>query len=139
MRTLLASVLTVAIGLSLAFLTSSFRTADAAPGRSAEPMLSHDVYFALNDNSPEAKHKLVEACKKHLTKHSGTVFFAAGVREESLKRDVNDHDFDVALHIVFKNKAAHDKYQDAPRHKQFVDENKESFKKVRVFDSTVTE
>ena len=31
-----------------------------------------------------------------------------------LTRDVNDRDFEVALHLVFKDKASHDKYQSAP-------------------------
>jgi len=100
-------------------------------------MLSHDVYFQLKDNSPEAKQKLVAACKKYLTGHEGEVFYAAGTLAESLKREVNDLQFDVALHIVFKDLAAHDKYQDAPRHKAFIEENKDNWKKVRVFDSVV--
>jgi hypothetical protein len=100
-------------------------------------MLSHDVYFSLKDTSPEAKKKLVAACKKYLSGHEGEVFFAAGVLAESLKREVNDTQFDVALHIVFKDIAAHDKYQDAKRHHQFIDENKDNWKKVRVFDSVV--
>jgi hypothetical protein len=100
-------------------------------------MLSHDVYFSLKDNSPEAKKKLVAACKKYLSGHDGEVFFAAGVLAESLKREVNDTQFDVALHIVFKDIASHDKYQDAKRHHQFIDENKDNWKKVRVFDSVV--
>jgi hypothetical protein len=103
----------------------------------AGPMLSHDVYFTLKDNSPQAKKKLVEACKKYLTGHDGEVFFAAGPLADSLKREVNDLQFDVALHIVFKDIAAHDKYQDAKRHQQFIDENKDNWKKVRVFDSIV--
>jgi hypothetical protein len=100
-------------------------------------MLSHDVYFSLKDNSPEAKKKLVAACKKYLSGHQGEVFFAAGTLAESLKREVNDVQFDVALHIVFKDMAAHDKYQEAKRHLQFIDENKDNWKKVRVFDSIV--
>jgi quinol monooxygenase YgiN len=52
---------------------------------------------------------------------------------------VNDLDYDVALHIVFKNKAAHDKYQDAPRHQKFIDENKALWAKVRVFDSNLSD
>ena len=48
-----------------------------------------------------------------------------------------DQGFDVALHIVFTNKAAHDKYQEAESHKQFIEENKENWKKVRVFDAKV--
>ncbi len=43
----------------------------------------------------------------------------------------------MALHIVFKNKAAHDKYQDADSHQKFIAENRENWKKVRVFDSYV--
>jgi hypothetical protein len=103
------------------------------------PMLAHNVFFALKDNSVEAKKKLVDACKKHLHKHPGEVFFAAGTIAEDLKREVNDRDFDVSLHIVFKDKAAHDKYQDDKRHKQFIDENKDNWKKVRVFDSVIGE
>lgn len=100
-------------------------------------MIGHMVYFALKDNSDAAKKKLVDACKKLLTKHDGEVFFAAGTLVTELKREVNDRDWDVALHIVFQNMAAHDKYQDHPRHKQFIDENRDNWKKVRVFDSAV--
>ncbi len=100
-------------------------------------MLSHDVYFQLKDNSADAKQKLVAACKKYLTEHQGEVFFGAGVLAEDLKREVNDVNFDVALHIVFKDLASHDKYQDHKRHTQFINENKDNWKKVRVFDSYI--
>jgi hypothetical protein len=102
-------------------------------------MLSHDVYFALKDNSAKAKQQLVDACKKYLSKHLGEVFFAVGTLAADLNREVNDRDFDVALHIVFTDQAAHDKYQDAERHQQFIGENKANWKKVRVFDSIVTQ
>ena len=98
-------------------------------------MLAHNVFFALKDNSAESKKKLVDACKKYLSKHPGEVFFAAGTLNEELNRPVNDRDFDVGLHIVFKDKASHDKYQDAERHLKFIEENKELWAKVRVFDS----
>src|SRR5262245_47044969 len=78
---------------------------------SAEGNIGHMVYFTLKDSSPEAKQKLVAACKKYLGDHEGTVYFSAGVRGDDFKRDVNDRDFDVALQLVFRNKAAHDKYQ----------------------------
>ncbi len=109
---------------------------DSAPGK-ADQLLSHDVYFTLKDKSHEAKQKLVAACKKYLSKHPGTDFFAAGTLCEELKREVNDRDFDVALHVVFKTKADQDKYQDAPLHLQFIEENKANWTKVRVFDSNV--
>ena len=101
----------------------------------AQPMLSHDVYFSLKDNSPQTKQKLIAACKKYLTDHPGTVRFAVGPLAEEMKRDVNDRDFDVALHVLFKNKAAHDQYAKAERHLKFIEENKDNWKKVRVFDS----
>jgi hypothetical protein len=103
----------------------------------SETVLAHDVYFALNDPSPKASADLVAACKKYLTGHEGTVYFAVGTLASDLARPVNDRDFDVALHIYFKDKAAHDKYQEAPRHKQFISENQATWKKVRVFDSVV--
>ena len=114
---------------------SAWHASEAATA--VESQLGHDVYFSLKDNSAEAKHKMVAACKKYLSKHPGEVFFAAGTRAEDLNRSVNDRDFDVALHIVFRNKLAHDQYQDAPRHKEFISENQDNWKKVRVFDSVV--
>ena len=86
--------------------------------KAAEPekMVAHDVYFSLKDNSPQAKEKLVAACEKYLTGHPGTIWFAAGPRAEEFQRDVNDREFDVALHVVFKNKAAHDQYAKSERH-----------------------
>ena len=54
-----------------------------------------------------------------------------------MKRDVNDRDFDVALHLVFKSKAAHDQYAKSERHLKFIEENKDNWKRVRVFDSYV--
>ena len=111
--------------------------ADAAD--KSPPKLVHDVYFSLTDNSPQAKQKLIVACKKYLTDHPGTVSFAVGPLAEEMKRDVNDRDFDVALHLVFKDKAAHDQYATAERHTKFIEENKDNWKKVRVFDSYAEE
>ena len=97
--------------------------------------LAHTVFFKLKDASPEAKQRLVTACEKYLSGHDGGVFFAAGVLAEDFNRDVNDRNFDVALHLVFADKAAHDQYQSHPRHDQFIAENKDNWDTVRVFDS----
>jgi hypothetical protein len=102
-----------------------------------QPMLAHDVYFSLADRSDGAKKEIVAACKEYLSGHPGTVFFAAGVLAEECNRPVNDRDFDVALHIIFKDKAAHDQYQKAERHLKFAKEYDNRWKKVRVFDSYV--
>lgn len=100
-------------------------------------MLGHMVYFTLKDRSPAAIQKLVDACRTYLTDHEGLVFFAAGTLVPDLTRPVNQTDFDVALHTVFASRAAHDAYQTAPRHLQFIEENKATWERVRVFDSNV--
>jgi hypothetical protein len=101
------------------------------------PQLVHDVYFALNDDSEVARSKLVEDCYKYLSSHPGIVFLAAGELVESHQRDVNVRDWQVSLHIVFKNKDYHDQYQNAPDHHKFIEENKDNWKTVRVFDSFI--
>ncbi len=100
-------------------------------------MLAHNVYFTLNDAGDTAKQALVAACKKYLADHPGVVFFACGLLAAEMDRPVNDRGFDVALHIIFKTKTDHDVYQTAPRHNQFIAENKATWKNVRVFDSLV--
>jgi Stress responsive A/B Barrel Domain len=132
-RLMFGAVLGATLGGFLALSARNQIEAAAAEGS----FLAHDVYFSLKENSANAKTKMVAACKKYLSKHPGEVFFAAGTRAAELNRSVNDQDFDVALHIVFKNKEAHDQYQDASRHKQFIEENQANWAKVRVFDSMV--
>jgi hypothetical protein len=101
-------------------------------------MLGHMVYFTLKDRSPAAVQKLLADCHKYLTDHPGTVFFAAGTLVPDLTRPVNQTDFDVALQVVFESRAAHDAYQAAPRHLQFIEENKPNWAQVRVFDADVS-
>ena len=100
-------------------------------------MLAHNVYFALVDNSPEAAGRLVGACNKYLSDHPGVVFFAAGGLNPDLAREVNDREFDVAPHVVFDRRESHDAYRAAPEHLQFIEEQKDNWKNVRVFDSDV--
>ena len=109
----------------------------AAAPEKPQPMLAHNVYFSLKDNSDAAKKEVIAACKKYLSGHPGAVFFAAGVLAEDCNRPINDRDFDIALHIIFKDKAAHDAYQKAERHLTFAKEYDNRWKKIRVFDSYV--
>ncbi len=101
-------------------------------------MLAHIVYFTLNDNSEAAVKKLVDACHKYLKDHPGVEFFAAGTLGEEFSRPVNDKAYDVSLHVYFTDKAAHDAYQTVEEHLKFIEENKENWKQVRVFDSWVS-
>lgn len=106
--------------------------------KATKPLVGHMVYFKLKDGSAENRQKLVAACEKYLADHEGVVFFSAGVIGEEFKREVNDRDWDVALHLVFIDKAAHDKYADHKEHLKFIEENKANWAKVRVFDSELS-
>jgi len=126
-----STLIPVVLGVALA----------AAAGARAEepgPELAHMVFFELEDASEAQVAKLVAACRKHLSGHPGTLYFSVGTRAKEHVRDVNQKDFDVALHLVFESKAAHDAYQTAPRHLRFIEENRANWKSVRVFDSYLT-
>ena len=97
--------------------------------------IAHHVFFTLKDKSVDSIAKLVAACNEYLDDHPGVVYFAAGTRNPELDRPVNDADFDVSLHVVFADRKAHDDYQVAERHLQFIEQEKEGWAQVRVVDS----
>ena len=101
------------------------------------PRLAHNVFFKLTDASPAKAAELVAACHKYLNVQPGILYFAAGPIDVTLARPVNDRDWDVGLHLVFLDRAAHDAYQDDPSHLRFIAEQKPNWAKVRVFDSFV--
>jgi hypothetical protein len=128
----------VLIGLALFSLIASFALdAVARLTAGAEPQLAHMVFFALKDHSKESRDTFIASCEKYLAEHEGTVYFSVGTiaEDKDVQEPVSVKDFDVALHVVFENKAAKAKYLASERHKQFVDENLKSFAGVRVFDS----
>ena len=105
--------------------------------RADESAVGHMVFFELKDKSPEAKKKLVDACYKYLKNHDGVLYFSAGPRAEDQKEPVSATDWDVALHIVFKDAASLKKYATHADHLKFIDENKAGWKGVKVYDSHV--
>jgi hypothetical protein len=96
--------------------------------------LAHHVFFTLKDRSDEAAAHLVAACEKYLNHHDGVVDFSVGTRDKELNRPVNG-DFDVSLHVIFRDRASHDAYQTVAPHLQFIEEEKESWASVQVMDS----
>lgn len=101
-------------------------------------MFGHCVYFTLKNKSDSAVKELVDDCHKYLAEIPGIVFYAAGIRAEEMQRPVNDRDFDVALHVVFTDKAAADAYQTHENHTAFVEKHSSRWQTVRVFDAQVT-
>lgn len=96
--------------------------------------LAHHVFFTLKDRSEAKVDELLAACKKYLDGHDGVVDFSVGTRVKDLNREVNG-DFDVSLHVIFADRASHDVYQTAPRHLEFIAEQKDNWATVQVLDS----
>ncbi len=97
--------------------------------------IAHMVYFTLEDSSPAKVDELISQCHELLNDHPGLEYFAVGRLNLELDRPVNDRGFEVGLHTVFSDRAAHDAYQVAPRHIEFIANNKPNWKAVRVFDT----
>jgi stress responsive alpha/beta barrel protein len=131
----------VAVIISVAaltvYLSQENRAMAADQKRGGGPELAHMVFFTLKETSDANREKMVRACKDYLSGHDGVVYFSVGTRNEALEREVNDKEYDVALHLVFKDKAAHDTYQEHARHKKFISDTQSLWSKVRVFDSDV--
>jgi hypothetical protein len=123
----------VLVGMSYAW---SAVAADKAPAEKGQ-LLSHSVYFALKEPTPEAKQKLVDSCKKLLSQHPGVVYFAAGTLCDEAKSPLNVRDFDVALLMVFSDHEALHTYAASADHQKFIADNATTFKGVRVFDADV--
>ncbi len=100
------------------------------------PRLAHQVFFKLKNRDEASVTKLLDACEEYLTNHEGTVDFAVGQREPRYDRPVNA-DYDVALHVVFSDQASHDKYQVAERHLKFIEQQKDNWDSVQVFDTNL--
>ena len=132
-HTCLGVAAVIAAGLFAVAVSAQLSSARAANAEGTK-MLIHNVYFSLKDSNEANRRKLVDACDKYLADHPGTVFYAVGTVSD-LDRSVNDRDWDVGLHVAFKDKASHDAYQDAPKHLKFIEENKDTWSKVRVFDT----
>jgi len=109
--------------------------APASAGDSDRPLLVHSVYFTLKEDTPERRQEMIDSSHRLLGKVPGIVALAVGPRDEDLARDVNDLDFDIALTIVFRDRAAHDLYQPHKRHQEFISANLPNVARVRVFDS----
>ncbi len=99
--------------------------------------LAHNVFFTLKDASDKAIETLIRDCYTYLKDHPGIIYFSAGRLVSGHNRDVNVSDFQVGLHVVFAAKSYHDQYQDAEKHKIFMDRNKANWAQVRVFDTYI--
>jgi quinol monooxygenase YgiN len=100
-------------------------------------MIAHNVYFTLHDRRPAAVQAMIEDCHRDLARLPGIVFYAAGTCADA-DRSSSEADFDVALHVVFQDRAALDAYMIAPKHVAFMEKYEANWKDVCAFDSCVS-
>ena len=101
-------------------------------------MIIHNVFWTLKDNSPAARQALIDGCWKYLSVHPGILHFWAGELAADHVRPVNDRDWDVGLHVVYQDKAAHDHYHRAPAARPVRRRVPANWKTSRVFDSVAS-
>lgn len=133
-----SKVLPLALGLTTLMGLTTLAVGALRPAAES-PQLAHMVFFTLKDQSPEAIARFVASTRDNLAGIEGSTYFSVGTFAKDVDEGaVSVKDFDVALHVVFKDKATKEKYLVDPRHVKFVEDNRAQFAKVRVFDSYLT-
>jgi len=98
------------------------------------PMFSHVVILWTDPAQPKAVDELLAGAERYLRPIPGIIAFHAGKMVGS-QRPVVDQTYQVALNVVFNDKAAQDNYQTHPLHLEFVQKLlKPLVKKVCVYD-----
>ncbi|QDU42870.1 Stress responsive A/B Barrel Domain protein [Symmachiella dynata] len=98
---------------------------------------AHIVFFSLPDRSPSVRQRFIDMCVKYLANHPGQVHFSVADRDVEMTRPVSDRDFDIAMHMIFKDKASYDQYAEDGRHEEFITVAGSISNHRRVFDSYI--
>ncbi len=94
----------------------------------------HIVFFWLDNDTPEVrKQQLIDDCH-HLLGTVETVRKIEVGTPAGTPRDVVDNTFGVNLIVYFDDKEGHDYYQEAEKHLEFIERNKDIWKRVQVYD-----
>lgn len=105
--------------------------------------IHHSIYITMKDTSPEAVERQLALGRELLTGHPGQAGFTATVLATELARHQqvpylqNYTAFTVAFHFIWEDAAAHDRYQTAERHKQFIAQSNSNWERVLVLDSVI--
>ena len=88
----------------------------------------------MKQGVPDAEDKLIAGAKEFLEPIPGVLHFHIGKMAPS-HRDVVDQSYQVALNLVFPDKATQDAYQQDPSHLEFVEKAfKPNCERVVVYD-----
>jgi len=122
-------------------LTFVCALAACASAPTSEPLavdgnLAHAVYFDLKD--PADTEALMRDCLARLTDIPGVRALEVGERCAEFKTPRNDQTFEVALWVLFDDRAAHDGYQVHPQHRALVEAWTPKLAGIQVFDAWVS-
>ena len=110
----------------------------AATNVTCEPGLIHSVFFWLKEDLSESdRAAFLEGCRS-LSKVSTIKNCYIGPPASTEDRNVVDHSYSYALLVHFDDQAGQDAYQTDPIHLKFVEDHKDKWTKVIVYDNTVT-
>jgi hypothetical protein len=93
----------------------------------------HNVYFWLKNDINQQSSLSFEAGLNSLTKDPAVTSGYFGTPADT-DRDVVDSSYSYGLVLVFKNKAAHDQYQEGAVHAKFLEAHASKWEKVLVYD-----
>jgi hypothetical protein len=99
-------------------------------------MLIHNVFFTLHkrlDGRELTEFRIGLESLKYI-KHAEAVYI--GSPAPVAERPVLVSNYDFCLTVLLKNVAAHDAYQQDPLHQAFLENHKEKWKRVKVFDAS---
>lgn len=98
-------------------------------------MLVHTVLFWLKEDLSKSDQEIFKQEVEKLGKITSVENFYLGTPSETPKRPVVDDTYDFALTVVLKDMSAHDHYQADPIHLDFIEQCKEYWQKVLIYDA----
>jgi hypothetical protein len=81
---------------------------------------AHMFFFQLSDTSKDLVNDFIDLCVKYLSHHPGQEYFSVGCRALEINRSVSATNFEIAVHMVFVNQAAYEKYSNSKQHNDFI-------------------
>lgn len=103
------------------------------------PTLMHTVYIWLKDDLSEADENGFVNSSKTLGNIQSVARFRMGIPEKTESREVVDNSYSYAFNIEFNSVQDQEDYQIDPIHLKFVEDNKDKWTKVIVYDNQVDE
>lgn len=102
-----------------------------------QPKLIHTVFFWLKEGLKEDDIARFKAGVKSLSKISHIQTFYMGPAADTEERDVVDNSYDLALICQFAEPKDQDAYQIDPIHLKFIEDCKDTWTKVVVYDNLI--